>query len=156
MNPLAAYRDDGWLARAAIALLRRPASARDDARLAWLVPPLLRIVEYGSILLVAAIAGASTLPAAFALLAVIAFHQYDVVYRLRHQGVTPPAWLDAVALGWDGRVIVAWALLAAGLLPTAMFLWAAALAVVLVGESAASWARFSRAPGVAFDEDDAG
>jgi hypothetical protein len=152
MNALAAYRDDGWLARRVMALLR----ARAGARLGWLLPPLLRVVEYGSILLVAALAGPSCPPAAFALLAAIAFHQYDVVYRLRHQGVAPPRWLDAVALGWDGRVLLAWALLVAGLLPVAMFVWAAALAFVLVVESAVSWARFSRAPGVALDEDDGG
>ena len=44
------------------------------------------------------------MPAAFALICALAFRHYDLVYRLRHRGVTPPRWVDLAGLGWDGRL----------------------------------------------------
>ncbi|MFC7104754.1 DUF5941 domain-containing protein [Nonomuraea rubra] len=41
----------------------------------------------------------------FVLLAALAFHHYDLVYRLR-QHVYPPPWLATLGLGWDGRMMV--------------------------------------------------
>jgi Family of unknown function (DUF5941) len=119
----------------------------------WAVPSLVRLGEYTTLAWLAATADA--LPAAFALLAVLAFRHYDLAYRLRHRGETPPAWLNALAAGWDGRVILAWVLLAAGLLPAAMYVWAALLAVVSVTETVVAWRRFGRGIGSGdLDEND--
>jgi hypothetical protein len=85
---------------------------------------------------------------------VLTFRHYDVVYRLRHQGRTPPAWLDAVSLGWDGRLILGCVLLAAGALPAGYFVLAAILAVLFAAESVASWRNFERAQRPALYEDD--
>ena len=46
---------------------------------------------------VAALAGPSSVPAAFALLAAITFRHYDIVYRLRQRSSTPPRWLNRAA-----------------------------------------------------------
>ena len=126
----------------------------------WAVPPLVRLGEYAGIVWIAAIAGEDALPAAYALLAALAFRHYDLVYRRRHRAEVPPAWLNAVALGWEGRLILAWVLLALDALPEAMFVWAALLAIVSVAETVAAWKRFGRAPRPAeyddVEEDEAG
>ena len=129
--------------------------AHDD-RLRWAVPPLLRLGEYAGILWIAAIAGSSSLPAAFALLLAVAFRQYDLVYRLRYRGTVPPAWVGLVSLGWDGRLVVAWILLVAGALPAGLFVMAGLFFAIFVGESVAGWAQFGRAqrPVLYEDEED--
>jgi hypothetical protein len=118
----------------------------------WAVPSLVRIGEYAALAWLAATADA--LPAAFALIAALTFRHYDLVYRLRHRAELPPAWLNRLAAGWDGRVIIAWLLLAVGALPAAMYVWAALLGAVSVAEAAASWRRFERSRTTAgeFDE----
>jgi hypothetical protein len=119
----------------------------------WAVPSLVRLGEYATLTWLAATADA--MPAAFALLAVLAFRHYDLAYRLRHRGETPPAWLNSLAAGWDGRVILAWVLLAAGLLPAAMYVWAGLLGAVSVAETVVAWRRFGRGHGGGdFDEND--
>jgi phosphatidylglycerophosphate synthase len=108
----------------------------------WSVPPLMRLGEYVTLAWLAAIAGA--VPAAFALIAAVTFRHYDLVYRLRHRAEVPPAWLNALTAGWDGRVVIAWLLLALGLLPAAMYVWAALLGVISVAETVVAWRRFER------------
>jgi hypothetical protein len=79
--------------------------------------------------------------AAFAYLAAVAYHRYDVVYRLRDTGVAPPRWVVLGTLGTDGRILVV--VLLAAALPGAVVpaLWAAAvvLAAVFLGESVRAW-----------------
>ena len=118
----------------------------------WAVPSLVRIGEYATLAWLAATAGA--LPAAYALLAALTFRHYDLVYRLRHRAEIPPRWLNLLAAGWDGRVIIAWLLLALGALPAAMYVWAGLLGAVSVAETVASWRRFERSRATAgeFDE----
>ncbi|MFG1698332.1 DUF5941 domain-containing protein [Nonomuraea sp. NPDC049309] len=85
-------------------LLAGPGSSHPhDGRFDWLVPPILRLIEYAFI---AACGFAHQVHPAliFALLGALAFHHYDLVYRLR-QRVYPPAWLPAAGLGWDGRMM---------------------------------------------------
>lgn len=128
---------------------------RHQDGLRWMVPPLLRITEFASILWIASLGGA--LPAGFAFLCIAAFRVYDVVYRMRYRGSRSPAWLNAVALGWEGRVLLAYVLLVAGLLPAGLYVAAGLLAIVLVGESAVGWTRFARAqrrPELYEDEED--
>ena len=118
----------------------------------WAVPPLVRLGEYATLAWLAAIDDA--VPAAFALIAALTFRHYDLVYRLRHRAEVPPAWLNRLAAGWDGRVIIAWVLLALGTLPAAMYVWAGLLGAVSVAEAAVSWRRFERSRATAgeFDE----
>lgn len=113
----------------------------DAGRFRWVATPVLRAAEYSALVWMGAIAGDHGVPAAFALLSALAFRHYDLVYRLRHRGAEPPAWVGALGGGWAGRLIVAYVLLPAGVLPTAMFVAAGVLGVVFVAESASSWAR---------------
>ncbi len=120
---------------------RSPASGPLD----WLVPPLLRAAEYAALLRLAVLDGSTTVPACYALLAALAYHHYDVVYRLRDRGERPPAWLRRVGFGWDGRLLLAGVLAGAGVLRTALLVAAAVLLVVYVVESAVAWRRGERA-----------
>jgi hypothetical protein len=108
-------------------------------RLRWAVPSALRVGEFGAVLWMAAVAGGDAEAAAFALLGVVAFRLYDLVYRLRYRGATPPAWVSLVSLGWDGRLVLVLVLFLAGVLATGLYIAAGVLAVVLVGESIHSW-----------------
>jgi hypothetical protein len=144
---------------AALAVLVAAAGAgaprADRGRLAWLVPPLLRVVEYGLLLRIAVLADHRALPACYALLAALAFHHYDSVYRLRHQKVPPPAWLGLASGGWDGRLVILFALAAAGALRPALIVAAVTLGAVFVTESVASWLRFARAEArTAYEDED--
>jgi hypothetical protein len=143
-----------WLVLAGGAATGRP----ERGRLRWLLPGVLRLGEYAGLLWISALAGPSSAPAAFALLAAIAFRHYDLVYRLRHRGVTPAGWVNALAAGWDGRLAIAFALLVAGALPTGFFVWAAVLAVAFVGEAVAGWVVVGRVqrPVEYEDEEDEG
>jgi Family of unknown function (DUF5941) len=118
----------------------------------WTVPSFVRVGEYATLAWLAATADA--VPAAFALIAALTFRHYDLVYRLRHRAELPPRWLNRLAAGWDGRVVIAWVLLAAGALPAAMYVWAGLLGAVSVAESVVSWRRFERSRATAgeFDE----
>lgn len=116
-------------------------------RFAWAASPALRLGEYSAVIWIAANAGRSSLPAAFAYLAVLTFRPYDLVYRLRHQGAPPPDWLGFG--GWDGRLALVLVLLLVGALPAGFYLAAAPMAVLFVVESAASWRRFARLGGQA-------
>jgi hypothetical protein len=109
----------------------------------WAVPPLVRLGEYACIVWLAELAGAPE--GAFALLAALAFRHYDLVYRLRHRAEVPPGWLNLLALGWEGRLLLAWVLLAVDALPEGMFIWAGLLAVVSVAETVVAWRHFGRA-----------
>jgi hypothetical protein len=115
-------------------------------RLRWAVPPTIRLAEYAGLLWIGAMGGESSEPAAFTLICALAFRHYDVVYRLRHQGVAPPQWIGDLALGWDGRLVLGYILLVAGALPAGFFIAAGLLATVFVAESIAGWRRFGRAP----------
>jgi Family of unknown function (DUF5941) len=105
----------------------------------WAVPPLVRLGEYAALIWIATLHGSSAEPAAFALLCALAIRHYDLVYGLRHRGTTPAPWVDAVGLGWDGRLVLAFVLLVAGLLPAAWFVWAGLLAAVVVGAAVHGW-----------------
>jgi hypothetical protein len=141
VTPLQVYRDDGLLARRLAAALPADAGA---GRLAWLLPPLVRIAEYGSLIALTRVSAPERLPFCFAFLAVLAFHHYDCAYRLHHQGVAPPRWLATVSGGWEGRILVACALALAGVLGPGLLVGAVALGLLYGAESARSWARFGR------------
>jgi hypothetical protein len=127
-------------------------------RLRWAVPALIRVSEYAAILWIGARGGENSEPAAFALICVLTFRHYDLVYRLRHQGVAPPRWIGNLALGWDGRLVLGYILLVADALPAGFYIAAGLFATAFVAESIAGWRRFGRGqqPATYEDEEDEG
>ncbi|MFD4602448.1 DUF5941 domain-containing protein [Streptomyces sp. NPDC058464] len=99
----------------------------------WLVPPLFRAAEYGTVLVLAGKAGVNgALPAAFGLVAAVAYHHYDTVYRIRGNAGAPPAWLVRAIGGQEGRVLLVTVL--AAVLTGAQFKVAlTVLAVIVAG-----------------------
>ncbi|MGY5052646.1 DUF5941 domain-containing protein [Streptomyces sp. 900105755] len=99
----------------------------------WLVPPLFRAAEYGTVLVLASKSGVNgTLPAAFGLVAAVAYHHYDTVYRIRGDAGAPPAWLVRAVGGQEGRTLLVTVL--AAVLTAAQFKAAlTVLAVVVAG-----------------------
>jgi Family of unknown function (DUF5941) len=116
---------------------RRPA-------IGWTEPPLLRATEYTALIWIAALEGPDAYPAAFALLAALTFRHYDLVYRLRHRGVTPARWVTALGGGWDGRLVVAFVLLVVGALPAGYWVAASVLGVAFAGEAVYGWVGVGR------------
>ncbi|MQS03664.1 DUF5941 domain-containing protein, partial [Streptomyces alkaliterrae] len=99
------------LAAAGYALLTALAVARPPTgRFDWLVPALFRAAEYGLILVLAQIAANKevngALPAAFGLVAALAYHHYDTVHRIRGGTGAPPRWLVRVSGGHEGRTLL--------------------------------------------------
>jgi hypothetical protein len=107
----------------------------------WAEPALLRTIEFVGLTWIAGLEGQSGYPAAFALLAVLTFRHYDLSYRLRQLGTPPAPWVGALALGWDGRLIAAFALLLAGVLQAGYFIAAGVLAVAFTAEAVTAWRR---------------
>ena len=131
------------------------ASGRPQSgRLGWLVPPMLRAVEFGYLLRLTLTSDARSLPICFAFLATLAFHHYDIVYRLRHQRIVPSSWVSAIGGGWDGRLVAAYVVVLAGVIREGMLTAAIVLAVVYLSESTVGWLRFSHAQRPALYEDE--
>ncbi len=109
----------------------------------WLVPPLFRAAEYGTVLVLAAKADVNgALPAAFGLVAAVAYHHYDTVYRIRGNAGAPPAWLVRAIGGHEGRtllVTVLAAVLSASQFTVALTVLAVAVALVVLVESIRFW-----------------
>lgn len=110
----------------------------------WLVPPVFRAAEYGTILVLAAVSDVNgALPAAFGLVAAVAYHHYDTVYRIRGGTGAPPRALVRATGGHEGRVLLVTAAAAALAHNTgftvALTVLAVALAVVELTESIGFW-----------------
>ncbi|MBX6769028.1 MAG: hypothetical protein IRY90_18080 [Actinomadura rubrobrunea] len=134
----------------AVLLLTGPAATHPhNGRFDWLVPPLIRAIEYGYL---AGLGFAKGVPAplVYALLAVLAYHHHDTVYRTR-QGLRPGARLSRAGLGWEGRTLVVAAAGLVGPLPFAYAALAAYLGVLFAGESVTTWLRTGRGSGVIVD-----
>ncbi|MFI8997616.1 DUF5941 domain-containing protein [Streptomyces sp. NPDC053542] len=143
-----------WVCVAALvyALLSGLAVARPlKGALDWLVPPLFRTGEYVAILVIAARSEVNgALPAAFGLVAAVAYHHYDTVYRIRGGSGAPPRSLVRATGGHEGRALVVSA--AAAALSTSGFtialtVLAGALALLVLIESIRFWVS-SHAPAV--------
>jgi phosphatidylglycerophosphate synthase len=117
----------------------------------WLVPPFFRAAEYGTVLALAAKADVNgALPAAFGLVAAVAYHHYDTVYRIRGNAGAPPRWLVRSIGGHEGRTLVVAvlaALLTASQFKVALTVLAVAVALVVLVESIRFWVS-SGAPAV--------
>ncbi|GGS83657.1 DUF5941 domain-containing protein [Streptomyces cinerochromogenes] len=109
----------------------------------WLVPPFFRAAEYGTVLALAGKAGVNgALPAAFGLVAAVAYHHYDTVYRIRGNAGAPPAWLVRAIGGHEGRtllVTVLAAVLTASQFKAALTVLAVAVALLVLVESIRFW-----------------
>ncbi|MFF7971316.1 DUF5941 domain-containing protein [Streptomyces sp. NPDC007905] len=109
----------------------------------WLIPPLFRAAEYGTVLVLASKAGVNgALPAAFGLVAAVAYHHYDTVYRIRGNAGASPAWLVRAIGGQEGRtllVTVLAAVLTASQFKVALTVLAVAVALVVLVESIRFW-----------------
>ncbi|WP_340556555.1 DUF5941 domain-containing protein [Streptomyces sp. GSL17-111] len=133
------------LAAGGYALLAGAAVARPlTGRLDWLVPPLFRTAEYGTVLLLAARSEVNgALPAAFGLVAAVAYHHYDTVYRIRGAAGAPPLLLVRAVGGHEGRtlaVALAAALWSTGAsFPVALTVLAGAVALAVLAESIRFW-----------------
>lgn len=154
----AAYRDDGPFAAlagaagiaAGIAALI-PRAVRSGSRaLGWLVPPLLRAAEF-AVLGVLGLAGGAPPALVFALLAAVAFHHYDAVYRVRQRMDPPPPWVDRAGLGWDGRMLAAALGVAGGAATPVYALLTVGLWLLFAGESVTNWLRGSAGQGAAIE-----
>lgn len=117
----------------------------------WLVPPLFRAAEYLTVLVLAAKADVNgALPAAFGLVAAVAYHHYDTVYRIRGNAGAPPHWLVRAIGGHEGRtllVTVLAVLLTAAQFKVALTALAVAVALLVLAESIRFWVS-SGAPAV--------
>lgn len=137
----------GWqtvVCAAGYVLLSSAAVARPlKGALDWLVPPFFRAAEYGTVLALAAEAHVNgALPAAFGLVAAVAYHHYDTVYRIRGDAGAPPALLVRAIGGQEGRtllVTVLAALLSADQFKVALTALAVLVAVVVLTESIRFW-----------------
>ncbi|MFI5663101.1 DUF5941 domain-containing protein [Streptomyces sp. NPDC051684] len=114
----------------------------------WLVPPIFRAGEYLTVLVLAARADVQgALPAAFGLVAAVAYHHYDTVYRIRGNAGAPPHWLVRTIGGHEGRTLVV-TVLAALLTPTdfatGLTVFAVAVALVVLVESIRFWVLSAR------------
>lgn len=150
-----APRGSWWVLPAAVlyAVTSGLAVARPlKGALDWLVPPFLRAAEYGTVLALAAVSQVNgALPAAFGLVAAVAYHHYDTVYRIRGGTGAPPRALVRAAGGHEGRALLVAVLTAApagrsGLAP-ALTVLAVALALLVLTESIRFWVS-SGAPAV--------
>ncbi len=109
----------------------------------WLIPPLFRFAEYGTVLLLAAKSDVNgALPAAFGLVAAVAYHHYDTVYRIRGDAGAPPPWLVRAIGGHEGRtllVTVLAALFTGTEFKVALTALAVTVALVVLVESIRFW-----------------
>ncbi|MFI8297842.1 DUF5941 domain-containing protein [Streptomyces nigra] len=109
----------------------------------WLVPPVFRAAEYCTVLVLATQADVNgALPAAFGLVAAVAYHHYDTVYRIRGGAGAPPAWLVRTIGGHEGRTLLVTllaAVLTASQFTVALTALAVAVALVVLVESIRFW-----------------
>ena len=113
--------------------------ARRLPRMAWAATPLMRLTEYATLIWLVGLDGASAYPAAYALIAALTFRHYNLVYRLRHSGVPPAPWINALSLGWEGRLVAVYLLLVLGLVPAGVYVLAAVLGSAFVAEAVYGW-----------------
>ena len=143
MTALQLYRDDGLLATW---VAGRRAASRLAHPLAWVVPPLVRLVEFGALIALTAVSDPDAMPFCFALLGVLALRHHDIVYRLREYGSAPPAWARWIGGGWDGRLAAAVVLALAGVLGPALLTATVLLGLAYGVDSASSRRRLAAAP----------
>ena len=129
-GPIASLLAHGMSAPAWRDLWAAPAS--------WAIPSALRFAELGLVALACLALAPGLAPIAFAWMAIVAFHHYDVLYRAL-QGAPTPRWLTWAGLGWEGRSLLIAGAALTGLLGVVLPLGAAAWAMLLVVIASAQW-----------------
>jgi len=129
----------------ALLLIGPSAAHRHNGRIDWIVPTIIRGIEYGY-LAVLGFAQDVSAPLIYALLAVLAYHHYDTVYRTR-QRLWPHRRVFQAGLGWEGRMLVAAFAGLYGQLAAAYAVLTGYLGLLFVVESVVAWARASRGGG---------
>src|SRR5437868_4483492 len=125
----------------------RPAVTRPHTRpMNWLVPTIIRRIEYGYLAVLGFAQGVSA-PLVYGLIAVLAFHHHDTVYRSR-LGLRSQAWALRAGLGWEGRMLLVALAGRYGLLSFAYAALAAYLGVLFVCEGVTTGARTGHDDGV--------
>jgi phosphatidylglycerophosphate synthase len=124
--------DDRWVVIAASAAMIAGLGAGrpHNGPLAWLVPAVLRLVEY-SVIVLAGVNDAVPWPLTFALLGVIALFHYDLAARVDKSA--SPLGIRWLALGWDVRVAIVGIAAAFGISALAFAALGGYLLVVLLG-----------------------
>ncbi|MEV5936003.1 DUF5941 domain-containing protein [Streptomyces sp. NPDC052079] len=137
-GPWTAVAACGYVLASALAVARPLKGALD-----WLVPPFFRAAEYGTVLALAAHADVNgALPAAYGLVAAVAYHHYDTVYRIRGNAGASPRRLVRAIGGHEGRtlaVAVLAAVLTASQFTVALTALAVGVALVVLAESIRFW-----------------
>jgi phosphatidylglycerophosphate synthase len=113
--------------------------------LAWQLPTFLWAAE--SLLVIGLLAAEPGVRrwTGFAYLAAVAWHRYDVVYRLRDTGAPASAWVTLVTLGVDGRMLLLVVVWAVGGPVQDLLGWGAlVLIAVYAVESALGWRAWAR------------
>lgn len=119
---------------------------RLGSRLGWLAPPTYHALEYAFAIAVASQVH-NAMPIAFAYLASVIYHHYDVVYRIRAHAVVPRWVALAGCLAFEGRVVILalTGLILGGakhpLLIPVLIAAAVYLGVLFLGESVRFWSR---------------
>jgi len=151
--------ESGWVlfTPAVALLLTGPAATHShDGPLDWLVPPIIRAIEYGYVAVLGFAHGVPE-PLIYLLIAVLAYHHYDTVYRTRQRPTAgrdefgPPEWVFRAGLGWDGRMLVIACAGLIGALPFGYAALAVYLGVLFGSESVSTWTRTGRGAGEALD-----
>jgi hypothetical protein len=106
-------------------------------RLDWAVPAILRAAEYAVVLRLASLRGAGA--AAFAFLAAVVYHHYDIVYRVNLVRVDPPWWRELAFGGWIGRMALVFVLDTLGGFRIGLYVAAAVVGAVALAGSARAW-----------------
>jgi hypothetical protein len=115
-------------------------------RFGWLLPALVRVMEYAFVTRTTAVIAPDLEWLAYAYLVVIAFHHTDSVARMRYLGRGPARWVYTAGLGYDGRMLVLAALAVTGseAYRRGLPIVAGLLAVVYLTECAICWIRIPR------------
>lgn len=107
---------------------------------AWVIPALVRLIELGVIAVLVIVWVPAGLILGFWWAAIVAFHDYDLLYRSLHDAAMP-SWITNLAIGWDGRTFVLVIAAISGVLVTVLGVGALWLAVVLVLIASVQWLR---------------
>ncbi len=146
--------EDAALIAAAVAwFIATTGAAPQRGRLGWLVPPLLRAAEYGTVLAVFVDSNAGA-PWGYAYLGALAYHHYDIVYRLRNLGAAPPRLIQTIVMGAELRtIVILGAVLADADMDIVFMIGTALVAIPTVVESVITWTR-ADSPNMNDDIDD--
>jgi len=107
---------------------------------AWAIPAAVRFFELGFVAVLTIWWVPAALVLGFWWAAVVAFHNYDLLYRSLN-GAAMPSWIINLGLGWDGRTLVLVLTAILGLLVTVMGVGVLWLTVILVVIASLQWLR---------------